>query len=96
MSQLNLEIIKKTAKLAQLDISDSDAQSLTQDLDGIFDLFVSLDKPEISALEPLGHPLGETQPLRPDIAIAHDLLTTIEQNAPLAENDFITVPKVIE
>lgn len=96
MSQLDPEIIKKTAKLAQLEISEADAQALTRDLDGIFDLFTALDRPDISALAPLGHPLGGAQPLRKDEAVKRELLASIEQNAPLAENDFITVPKVIE
>lgn len=96
MSQLTPEMIKKTAQLAQLEISDAELATLSHDLEGIFELFTTLDKAEVSALAPLGHPLGDVQPLREDRAIKRQLLDNIEQNAPLAENDFITVPKVIE
>lgn len=96
MNTLTPEIIEKTAKLAQLHISAEEAKALQADLAAIFPLFDALDKPEISALTPLAHPLGATQRLRTDQALSRDLLATIEQNAPQFENGFITVPKVIE
>lgn len=96
MDTLTPEIIEKTAKLAQLHISPAEAESLRADLAAIFPLFDALDKAEISALEPLAHPLGATQRLRTDQAVARDLLAVIEKNAPQFENGFITVPKVIE
>lgn len=96
MSQLAPETLLKTAKLAKLDLSESETTALQKDLEGIFDLFTALNREDIHALEPLGHPLGETQPLRADQAIKRDLIENIETNAPLAEEGFITVPKVIE
>lgn len=96
MNNLSPEIIEKTAKLAQLHLAAEEAQALQQDLAAIFPLFDALDKAEISALEPLAHPLGATQRLREDQAVARELRDVIEQNAPQFENGFITVPKVIE
>ena len=81
MSQLDPATVAKTAHLAQLEI---------------FDLFSAINTPEISATPPLSHPLGDTQRLRPDIAVARDMMPSIEENAPRAEDRFITVPKVIE
>ncbi|SUO96878.1 Asp-tRNA(Asn)/Glu-tRNA(Gln) amidotransferase subunit GatC [Suttonella indologenes] len=96
MNSLTPEIIEKTAKLAQLHISDEEKQALQADLAAIFPLFDALNKVEISALEPLAHPLDAKQRLRADQAVARDLLATIENNAPQFEDGFITVPKVIE
>lgn len=96
MSPLNSEVIAKTAKLAQLEISAEQIARLTDELDGIFNLFTTINTAEITATAPLSHPLGETQRLRADVAVERDMLPSIELNAPLAEERFITVPKVIE
>ncbi len=96
MSTLDPEIVIKTAHLAQLEPGPEEVAALSRDLADIFALFGALDRQEISALTPLGHPLGDTQPLREDKAVARDLMANIEENAPLAEDGFITVPKVIE
>ncbi len=96
MTKLTPEAIEKTAQLAQLNISSEEAKALQKDLEAIFSLFDALNREDISALAPLGHPLGGTQPLREDKAVAQNLLNSIEQNAPHFESDFIVVPKVIE
>ena len=96
MSQLEPATIAKTAALAQLEIQEADLPRLARELGQIFDLFNTINTPEISATPPLSHPLGDTQRLRPDIAVARDMMPSIEENAPRAEDRFITVPKVIE
>ena len=95
MSKISLETVLKTADLARIDVSEKEAQQLQQDLGNILDLFSVLDREDISALSPLGHPLEYSQPLREDVALNKDLAAVIAQNAPLAEDGFITVPKVI-
>lgn len=89
-------IINKTAQLAQLELTEKELDSLHKDLSGIFELFDVLDNESIKQLQPLGHPLEETQRLREDIVIPRNLSDSIQKNAPLSEDDFITVPKVIE
>lgn len=96
MSQLEPATIAKTAALAQLEIQEADLPRLAQELGQIFDLFNTINTPEISVTTPLSHPLGETQRLREDVAIERDMMPSIEKNAPAAENRYITVLKVIE
>ena len=93
MSQLDPATVAKTAHLAQLEIEGAELTRLAAELEQIFS---AINTPEISATPPLSHPLGDTQRLRPDIAIARDMMPSIEENAPRAEDRFITVPKVIE
>ena len=92
---IDIETVYKTANLARLHISEADAANLQKDLESILSLFSVLDREEITALKPLGHPLEYTQPLREDVAHNKDLHSVIEQNDPFAEDGFITVPKVI-
>ena len=96
MSQLDPATVAKTAHLAQLEIEGAELTRLAGELEQIFALFSAINTAEISATAPLSHPLGDTQRLRPDIAIARDMMPSIEKNAPRAEDRFITVPKVIE
>ncbi|AXM45754.1 Asp-tRNA(Asn)/Glu-tRNA(Gln) amidotransferase subunit GatC [Dichelobacter nodosus] len=96
MTQINPEIVRKTAKLSLLALSGEEVAQFSQELAQIFPLFDALNHEDISALSPLAHPLELHQPMRPDIAIECDLLASIAENAPEFEQQFITVPKVIE
>ena len=95
MSTLDTETITQTANLAQLELSPAQVALMARELGAIFPLFEALDRDDIRALAPLGHPLGGAQPLRDDIAVKRELDGAIEKNAPLAEDGLITVPKVI-
>lgn len=96
MSQLDPEMVASTAQLARLALSDKQKKKFAEDLGKIFDLFAVLDDDAIRAKAPLAHPLGDTQPLRDDVAVARDMHGSIAENAPYPEAGFITVPKVIE
>lgn len=95
MSTPDPQTIIKTAKLAQLELSSEQVALIAHELGGIFSLFAALDRDDIHALAPLGHPLGGTQPLRKDSAQNDGPGFAFETNAPFAEDGFITVPKVI-
>lgn len=94
--ELSRDTLLKTAHLARLSFDDESCDKLRADLGKIFDLFDSINHPEISALKPLAHPLEETQRLRQDVPKAHALHPNIEQNAPAFIDNLFTVPKVIE
>lgn len=96
MSELSPETVASTAQLARLALSGEQKKKLGIDLGKIFDLFAVLEDDAIRAKAPLAHPLGDTQPLREDVFVPRDMHTSIAQNAPYPEADFITVPKVIE
>ncbi|MBR1375316.1 MAG: Asp-tRNA(Asn)/Glu-tRNA(Gln) amidotransferase subunit GatC [Cardiobacteriaceae bacterium] len=96
MTNISIDTVFKTANLARIDLSEEEAKQLQEDLGNILNLFSTLNREEISSLPALGHPLEYSQPLRDDVAQNRDLAAVIERNAPLAEDGFITVPKVIQ
>ncbi|MBV7433469.1 Asp-tRNA(Asn)/Glu-tRNA(Gln) amidotransferase subunit GatC [Cardiobacteriaceae bacterium TAE3-ERU3] len=96
MSKLDRDIVTKTAFLARLQLSEQETERLERELGDIFTLCAAIDRDDIRSKAPLAHPLGDTQRLRPDVAIKRDMHASIAQNAPLEEDGFITVPKVIE
>ncbi|UJF24289.1 Asp-tRNA(Asn)/Glu-tRNA(Gln) amidotransferase subunit GatC [Suttonella sp. R2A3] len=96
MSNLDRDTIAKTAALARLALSEEQQTRLMQELGDIFDLCETINRDDIRAKAPLAHPLGEKQRLRADEATKRDMHASIAENAPYAEDGFITVPKVIE
>lgn len=96
MSKLDRDIVQKTAFLARLELSEEETTRLQDELEDIFTLLDSIDREDIRNLKPLAHPLGDTQRLRADEPVERDMIPYIERNAPLAENDYILVPKVLK
>lgn len=96
MTKLDRDTVAKTAFLARLKLSEVEIERLERELGDIFTLCATIDRVDISAKAPLAHPLGDTQRLREDTPIKRNMHASIAQNAPLEEDGFITVPKVIE
>lgn len=90
------EAIRKTAQLAKLHFEEQDLLRFGEQLHAIFELFDSINTPEINALTPIRHPFDLRQALRPDVALKSEMHASLAQNAPDFAHDFIKVPKVIE
>lgn len=93
---LDEKTIFATARLAKLKLTVQEAQEYEKKFEEIFTLFAAINREDISALQPLGHPLGLHQPLRADEAIADADPCVFAPNAPEFDNDYFKVPKVIE
>lgn len=94
---LDEKTILTTAKLAKLQLSQDEIREYEEKFNEIFTLFTSIKKEEISALEPLGHPLMLDQPMREDCSegssVDHD---NISVNSKAFSQGYFKVPKVIE
>jgi aspartyl-tRNA(Asn)/glutamyl-tRNA(Gln) amidotransferase subunit C len=98
------ELIKNLAALAQLDMTDQfTIENTQQALQNIFLLIDELNNVDVSNVEPLVFPLdilgNHFQPMRDDIAVNVDIQNAqlhIPSNAPLHEQGFYLVPKVID
>ncbi|MEO6038993.1 MAG: Asp-tRNA(Asn)/Glu-tRNA(Gln) amidotransferase subunit GatC [Saprospiraceae bacterium] len=94
--QLDNELISRLEKLARLQLSDSEREKLTGDLQSILDMVDKLRELDTTGVEPLiylndhGHVLREDE-LGDQLPVEQAL-----QNAPKHDNQFFRVPKVIE
>ena len=93
---MDIEEVKKVARLARLELGDADLAEAARQLTAILDYFDQLGKLDTTGVEPLAHPLpvqnvfrgDEPAPsLTPDEALA---------NAPARAGDFFGVPAVFD
>lgn len=88
--------VEKIAHLARLAVSEAEAESLSRDLSRILDFVAQMDAVDTAGVQPMAHPLGMAQRLRPDEVSEPDRREVFQQVAPATENGLYLVPKVIE
>ncbi len=93
---LSLNDIKRVAKLARIEINETDAQQNLTRLSGIFDLIEQMRAVDTQGIEPMSHSQDMVQRLREDIVTESDQRTLFQSIAPQVEDGYYLVPKVIE
>ena len=93
---ISADDVKKIAHLARLAIDESDIPELTKDMSNTLNLVEQMNKVDTSKVEPLAHPLDETQYLREDKVCETNQRDLLLQNAPEAEAGFFIVPQFVE
>ena len=91
---LNSKELKQIADLAYL--NPQDPKQLEKELNEIMDFIEALTKTETSSIKPLSHPLELHQPLREDEVTEEACQDQLEALAPLFEEGYYWVPKVLE
>lgn len=93
---LTTDDVKRIAHLAQLEVSESDAQSTLQQLSGILGLIEEMQAVDTTGIKPMSHSQDVTQRLREDVVTETDQRALFQSIAPAVENGLYLVPKVIE
>jgi aspartyl-tRNA(Asn)/glutamyl-tRNA(Gln) amidotransferase subunit C len=93
---LTLDEVKKIADLAKLNIEDRDMSPLTENLERILQLVDEMKAVDTSNVEPLAHPLEETQSLRVDQVTETNHSEAFQKIAPEVYAGLYIVPQVIE
>ena len=93
---LDKEIVAHIAKLARLEITESDLEVMSQELSQILSWIEQLEEVDIDGFEPM------TSVVKMDLKVREDVVTDggqaddIVANAPERNDHFFVVPKVIE
>ncbi len=90
------EDIIHIAKLARLEISDSELEKYTTDLDNIVDYANTLSSIDVSNVKPTNHILDIKNVFRKDEVKPSYDREEILKNAPTKAGGCVSVPKVIE
>jgi aspartyl-tRNA(Asn)/glutamyl-tRNA(Gln) amidotransferase subunit C len=98
---VDLTTVKRVASLARLAVTDSEAEALVPELNGILDWVEQLGEVDVTGVEPMTAVIPNTLRLRDDVVDADPLTgggvrDKVLANAPAAEHGFFGVPKVIE
>jgi aspartyl-tRNA(Asn)/glutamyl-tRNA(Gln) amidotransferase subunit C len=93
---LTLDDVKRVAHLSRIEISDSEAGDVLQDLERIFALIEEMRAVDVSGIEPMAHGQDIVLRLRDDRVTESDQHALYQSVAPQVESDLYLVPKVIE
>lgn len=93
---LTLEQVQRIAHLARIEVSESEALSTQNHLNGIFELIEQMQAVDTTGIEPMAHAQDLSQRLRTDAVSEGDRRTAYQAVAPETEAGLYLVPKVIE
>jgi len=93
---LELAEVKKIAHLAAIAVEPEELDAVGAKLSNILDLFAQLSQADTEGVEPMAHPLDQTQRLREDRVAEVNQRDKFQAIAPATENGLYLVPKVIE
>ena len=93
---LTLEQVQRIAHLARVEISESEASTTRDHLNGIFELIEQMQAVNTSGVEPMAHAQDLSQRLRNDAVTEADRRSAFQAVAPETEAGLYLVPKVIE
>jgi aspartyl-tRNA(Asn)/glutamyl-tRNA(Gln) amidotransferase subunit C len=88
--------VRRIARLARIKITDAEAASLQGELNGILQWVEQLNEVETAGVEPMTRVVPVAMKQRADAITDGDKAADIVANAPLREDGFFVVPKVVE
>lgn len=90
------EDVLKIAHLARLAVSDEQVKSYASDLSSIMNLVEQMNEIDTSGVEPMAHPLDQSQRLRVDEVTEQNQRELLQENAVDTEDGLFLVPRVID
>jgi aspartyl-tRNA(Asn)/glutamyl-tRNA(Gln) amidotransferase subunit C len=93
---VDLDTVKRVAKLARIAVSEDHAEKLVGDLNNILGFVDELLEVDVDGVEPMTSVVETSMKKRADIVTDGDRAGDILANAPASEEGFFLVPKVVE
>jgi len=94
--QVDEATVRRIARLARIKITDAEARGLVSELSGILNWVQQLDEVDTSAVEPMTRVVPIELKKRADVVNDGGIAGEILRNAPMAEDGFFVVPKIVE
>jgi aspartyl-tRNA(Asn)/glutamyl-tRNA(Gln) amidotransferase subunit C len=88
--------VRHVARLARIKVSGQEAASLQRELTAILEWVEQLGEVDTSSVEPMTRVESMALPMRADTVTDGGIAEAIVRNAPLTEENFFVVPKVVE
>ena len=93
---INKDQIKYLSLLSRMDIQESEINDVEEKLTKIIDFVDQLQSIDTDEIEPMAHPLNQSQRLRVDKVVEENNRDKIQKNTESTERGMYIVPKVIE
>ena len=94
--QVDEKTVRRIARLARIKVTDAEAKSLEGELSGILDWVKMLDEVNTDGVEPMTSVEAMTLRQREDKVTDGSKAADVTRNAPMSEDGFYVVPKVVE
>jgi aspartyl-tRNA(Asn)/glutamyl-tRNA(Gln) amidotransferase subunit C len=94
--QVDEATVRRIARLARIKISDAEAKGLDKELSGILDWVKQLDEVDTTSVEPMTRVVPIELKKREDKVTDGDIADDIVKNAPMTEDHYFVVQKVVE
>jgi aspartyl-tRNA(Asn)/glutamyl-tRNA(Gln) amidotransferase subunit C len=88
--------VRRIARLARIKITPSEAGGLVGELSGILNWVEQLEEVETSAVEPMTRVVPIELKKRADVVSDGNIADDIVRNAPMVEDHYFVVQKVVE
>ena len=88
--------VRRIARLARIAITDEEAARLETELSGILDWVSQLDELDTSNVEPMTRVEAMTMKKREDVVTDGFCADDIVKNAPMVDDHYFVVPKIVE
>jgi len=93
---VDIETVKRVARLARIAVGDEDAERMTGELNAILGFVEQLDEVDVSGVEPMTSVTPMAMKKRQDAVTDGGKAADIVANAPATDENFFLVPKVVE
>ncbi len=94
--QVDEATVRRIARLARIKITEAEAKSLKTELSGILNWVEQLDEVDTSSVAPLTRVVPVELRQREDKVTDGEIADEIVKNAPMIEDHYFVVPKVVE
>jgi aspartyl-tRNA(Asn)/glutamyl-tRNA(Gln) amidotransferase subunit C len=88
--------VQRIARLARIRLTDDEAKGLEAELTGILTWVEQLDEVDTTGVAPLTRIVPAALKQRVDVVTDGDIAEQVVKNAPMSEDQFFVVPKVVE
>ncbi|HWG06539.1 MAG TPA: Asp-tRNA(Asn)/Glu-tRNA(Gln) amidotransferase subunit GatC [Beijerinckiaceae bacterium] len=88
--------VRRIAHLARIAVHDEEIPHLQAELNAILAFVQELDAIDISGVEPMTSVIPMRMKMRADVVTDHAGADAVVANAPVREDHFFVVPKVVE
>ncbi|MGN6516711.1 MAG: Asp-tRNA(Asn)/Glu-tRNA(Gln) amidotransferase subunit GatC [Rhizomicrobium sp.] len=90
------DTVRRIAKLARIALEEDRVEPMERELNGILAWVEQLQEVDVEGVEPMTSVVAQKLKMRDDVVTDGGNAAAITANAPLSEDNFFVVPKVVE
>jgi aspartyl-tRNA(Asn)/glutamyl-tRNA(Gln) amidotransferase subunit C len=90
------DTVRRIAKLARIALEEDRVEPMERELNGILAWVEQLQEVNVEGVEPMTSVVAQKLKMREDVVTDGNIAEAVTANAPVSEDHFFVVPKVVE